>query len=169
MAIERWESFRRYYKDFVLIETNHQKFGLIIFLTCAILPIILSAIRFLPWPPAFVSRFRGHFNDPPLVGARHSEPISDVFMMPTREQALFFFYIWTINVVLVCVGYPCGISGSCYMDGKTSQLSRLTSIANRLGVLSFANVPLLVLFAGRNTLILWLTNWSRTTLLLVHR
>ena len=40
---------------------------------------------------------------------------------------------------------------------------------NRAGVLSFANLPLLLLFAGRNNILLWLTNWSHSTFLLLHR
>jgi hypothetical protein len=42
-------------------------------------------------------------------------------------------------------------------------------VANRLGVLSFANLPLVFLYAGRNNLLLWMTNWSHSTFILLHR
>jgi hypothetical protein len=42
-------------------------------------------------------------------------------------------------------------------------------VANRIGVLSFANIPLLVLYTGRNNFLLWLTDWSHSTFLLLHR
>ncbi|EAW19858.1 putative ferric-chelate reductase (Fre2) [Aspergillus fischeri NRRL 181] len=45
----------------------------------------------------------------------------------------------------------------------------LTYVANRIGVLSFANIPLLVLYTGRNNFLLWLTDWSHSTFLLLHR
>ncbi|KAJ2981565.1 hypothetical protein NQ176_g1955 [Zarea fungicola] len=151
------------------IEANHQIFGLIIFLTCAIIPILLSSIRFLPWPPTFVSKFRGYVIDPPLLGSRHSEPIHNLFMVPTRGQALFILYLWGINMLLVGVGYHCNTGSTCVSANGLSELNRLRAVANRLGVLSFANLPLLILFAGRNNIILWLTNWSRTTFLFIHR
>jgi NAD(P)H-flavin reductase len=43
------------------------------------------------------------------------------------------------------------------------------SIANRTGVLSPTNMALVILFAGRNNILLWLTNWSHSTFLLLHR
>jgi hypothetical protein len=42
-------------------------------------------------------------------------------------------------------------------------------VANRAGVLSFANIPLLVLYTSRNNFLLWLTHWSHSTFLLLHR
>lgn len=42
-------------------------------------------------------------------------------------------------------------------------------VANRAGVLSFANLPLLILYSGRNNVLLWLTNWTHSTFLLLHR
>ena len=42
-------------------------------------------------------------------------------------------------------------------------------ISNRLGLLSFANLPLVFLYAGRNNPLLWLTNWSHSTFILLHQ
>lgn len=165
----RWSYQREWLVTYRTVETNHQKFGLIIFVTCAIIPIVLSSIRFLPWPPTFVSKFRGYVIDPPLIGSRHSEAVGGVFMMPTRGQALFIFYIWAINMLLVGLGYHCNTGNTCNPSYKLNETNRLHSVANRLGVLSFANLPLLILFAGRNNMILWVTNWSRTTFLMIHR
>lgn len=48
-----------------------------------------------------------------------------------------------------------------------SQLSRY--MADRTGIISYANLPLLWLFAGRNDLLLWLTGWSFSTFNVFHR
>lgn len=48
-----------------------------------------------------------------------------------------------------------------------SQLSRY--MADRTGIIAYANLPLLWLFAGRNDLLLWLTGWSFSTFNLFHR
>lgn len=41
--------------------------------------------------------------------------------------------------------------------------------ADRTGVLSFANLPLVWLFAGRNNIFIWATGWSFGTFNLFHR
>ncbi|KAI1652928.1 putative rerric reductase like transmembrane component [Daldinia decipiens] len=42
-------------------------------------------------------------------------------------------------------------------------------VANHMGILSFANFALLVLYAGRNNILLSITDWSYSTFLLLHR
>lgn len=148
------------------VEIAHERYALIMFLSCAIIPIFLSFLRFLPWPASFLSRFNATIIDPPLFGTRQNELIGDVFMMPTRGQAIFIAYVWALNIVLSGTGYWF-LSGSFWYKSDTHQI--LTHVANRLGVLSFANIPLLILFAGRNNVLLWLTNWPRTTFLMMHR
>jgi predicted ferric reductase len=41
-------------------------------------------------------------------------------------------------------------------------------VANHLGVLSLVNLALLFLYAGRNNLLLWMTNWSHSKSILLH-
>ena len=45
----------------------------------------------------------------------------------------------------------------------------MTYFTNRLGVFSFANISLIFVYAGRNNILLHLTNWSHGTFLLLHR
>ena len=45
----------------------------------------------------------------------------------------------------------------------------LRYVADRTGILSFANLPLLWIFAGRNNIFLWATGWSFATFNLFHR
>jgi predicted ferric reductase len=44
-----------------------------------------------------------------------------------------------------------------------------SKIAARTGVLAMGLAPLVLLFAGRNSFLLWVTNWSHSTYLLLHR
>ncbi|KPM42327.1 hypothetical protein AK830_g4224 [Neonectria ditissima] len=71
-----------------------------------------------------------------------------------------------INAVATFEGYPEFAPNGLYPD-RIYELKRL--IGNRAGVIAFANVPLIVLYAGRNSLLLRLTNWSHSTFLLLHR
>lgn len=162
----RWKSSYDNIFTMTNVEITHETFGLVLFLTCAIIPICLSLLRFFPWPAAFLSRFHAYVVDPPLIGSRNNQLIGDVFMMPTRGQAIFITYIWVMNIALACTGYWF-LPGSNWYKNDTTQT--IHHVSNRLGVLSFANIPLLMLFAGRNNILLWLTNWPRTTFLLMHR
>ncbi|KAE8342670.1 hypothetical protein BDV24DRAFT_150273 [Aspergillus arachidicola] len=45
----------------------------------------------------------------------------------------------------------------------------LRYVADRTGILSFANIPLIWLFAGRNNVFIWATGWSFATFNLFHR
>lgn len=87
--------------------------------------------------------------------------------MPTRGQALFIMYLTVINVLLCCVGYSSKQPNAWFPDNAGREI--LTYVTNRCGVLSFANIPLLILYAGRNNVLLWLTNWSHDTFLVLHR
>ena len=41
--------------------------------------------------------------------------------------------------------------------------------ADRTGIMSFANIPLLWLFGGRNNILIWATGWSFATFNVFHR
>ncbi|KAI9039537.1 ferric reductase family protein [Aspergillus affinis] len=85
---------------------------------------------------------------------------------PTRIEALVTFAFWTISTVLCMVGYRTFL-GNIYWPDISAQLLRYA--ADRTGILSFANLPLLWIFAGRNNIFLWATGWSFATFNIFHR
>lgn len=87
--------------------------------------------------------------------------------MPTRGQAILIFYMVAVNVVLSGVGYDSAQPNAWWVNDKDQEL--LTSFSNRMGVLSFANLPLLILYAGRNNFLYWVTDWTQSTFMLLHR
>ena len=125
-----------------------------------------SLVRFLPLPEPLVSKFYASVVESPLFGRHHSVPVLGLVFVPTRGQALFIAYILIANVVLCAIGYQAAQPNAWY---SSSSLEIMTYVANRFGVLSFANLPLLILYAGRNNALLWLTSWSHSTFLLLHR
>ena len=86
---------------------------------------------------------------------------------PTRGQAFFIAFIIAINVIFAGVGITVGHPNAFYQDDISGGVKGL--VANRLGVLAFANLVLVFLFAGRNNILLWITDWSHSTFLLLHR
>ncbi|KAG7135971.1 Ferric/cupric reductase transmembrane component 1 like protein [Verticillium longisporum] len=71
-----------------------------------------------------------------------------------------------LNVSLTAVNYksarPNGWFSSQYQEV-------LEYVMIRTGTLGFALAPLVILFAGRNNVLLWLSNWSHSTFMLLHR
>jgi predicted ferric reductase len=141
--------------------------SIVILITGAGIPIALSFLRFLPLPPRLVSKFYAYFIEPPAFGKHHAVPILGLGLVPTRGQALFICYIIAINIILTAVGHKSLRPNSWYVLGQYEEITNY--VANRAGMLSFANLPLLILYAGRNNILLWLTNWSHSTFLLLHR
>ncbi|KAL8847159.1 MAG: hypothetical protein Q9221_007789 [Calogaya cf. arnoldii] len=154
---------------FERMENNHSKYGIVLLVSGAVIPIAFSLLRFIPFPTALATKFNAWFVDPPVFGSRHKTPVAGLFHVPTRGQAFFIFYLVGINVILSAVGYQ-GIQPNTFFASMFGSDGQITSyVTNRLGVLSFANIPLLFLYAGRNNFLLCLTNWSHGTFLLLHR
>jgi hypothetical protein len=124
-------------------------------------------LRFLPLPAGFVSKVYAYLIDPPAFGKHHAVPVLGLGIVPTRGQALFILYLIAINVILSAVGFKSRQPHAWYPSGLLEEM--INYVANRAGVLSFANLPLLILYSGRNNVLLWLTNWSHATFLLLHR
>lgn len=145
------------------IETSHST---VVFVTGAIIPIALSLLRLVPWPAALVSKFHVFFIDPPAFGTRRATPIRNLATVPTRGQSLFIAYLVSINVIVNAVGFYTVEPNTWY---PTSWYQVAVYVANRTGIVRFANIPLLILFSSRNNVLLWLTDWSHSTFLLLHR
>ncbi|KIV83755.1 hypothetical protein PV11_05750 [Exophiala sideris] len=149
-------------------EDLHERYALVVFLSGVVIPMGFSLFRFIPFPAHWVSAFNAYMIDPPAIGLRHKVPILwGLTTMPTRGQTLFILYLTIINVILCSVGYSSKQPNAWWPDDAGREI--LTYVTNRMGVLSFANVPLLILYAGRNNVLLWLTNWNYETFVLLHR
>ncbi|KAL1598964.1 hypothetical protein SLS60_008109 [Paraconiothyrium brasiliense] len=149
-------------------EGKHEKYSIVVIVTCFALPIALSFLRFVPFPHKLVTRFNAWVIDPPLWGTKQKQPIAGgLGLMPTRGQALFIAYILIINIILSSIGYRSAQPNAWNPDSVRNEI--ITLVANRVGVLSFANLPLLILYSSRNNFLLWVTDWSHSTFLLLHR
>ncbi|KAK6336295.1 hypothetical protein TWF696_001857 [Orbilia brochopaga] len=141
-------------------------YTLVLVLTCTLGPILFSILRFLPLPQTLVSKFYAYLIDPPAFGTKHAVPaVLGLGIVPTRGQALFIAYIWVVNTILSGVSYTI-VSPNLWYEGSQAVA---ISVANRVGMLSFGNLILAVLYSSRNNLLLYVTNWSRSTFVLVHR
>ncbi|KAJ5167554.1 uncharacterized protein N7482_006335 [Penicillium canariense] len=88
------------------------------------------------------------------------------FTFSSRVEALAVLGFWFLGIIFTVVGYRT-FPGNIYWPDVKSQVLRYS--ADRTGIMSFANLPLLWLFSGRNNVLIWATGWSFPTFTIFHR
>jgi NAD(P)H-flavin reductase len=86
-------------------------------------------------------------------------------LLPNRLQFIADVLLFALQIALYCVSYR-------YDDGvlfNSPSLAWKGYVADRTGIMAFGKIPLLILFAGRNNFLLWITGWSRSTCLHFHK
>ncbi|PNS18890.1 hypothetical protein CAC42_5429 [Sphaceloma murrayae] len=148
-------------------EVYHSRFGLTVLLVGAGLPVLLTWFGFLPLVPRVYAALSPYLVTPALIKKYHVRPLP--FAMgnaPTAGQGIFIGLFVLLNIIVCAVPYKTH-SPNAYFEDKKSEI--LSYVANRTGVLAFALFPLAILFAGRNNVLLYVTNWSHSTFMLLHR
>ncbi|KAM7205866.1 putative ferric reductase transmembrane component [Rhypophila sp. PSN 637] len=132
-------------------------------------PIILTWAGYLP----FASRLSSYFKlptrllYPSTIGTYVVRPLPHLLgNPPTRGQALFLVTFLVMNLILSTVNYQ-----SMQPHSLRPQLSfEITAlVVYRTGIFAFALIPLMLLFSSRNNILLWWTNWSHNTYILLHK
>jgi predicted ferric reductase len=104
---------------------------------------------------------------PAVIGTYHVRALPfSLGNAPTAGQALYITMFFILNIILTAAGYR---SFSPNMWFATTWQEIMGYISARTGVLAFALAPLVVLLSGRNNILLWITNWSHSTYMLLHR
>lgn len=140
-------------------------YRIILISTILALPVFLSCASLLPLSKGLQSQL-ATFLQAPAFGSSHASPVFGLGFVPTRGQSLYILVIWALNIAFSTAGYVVRDPMSWY---ETLEQQLLVYISNRVGVLSFVNLALAVLLSTRNNPLLWLTNWSHSTYLLIHR
>ncbi|KAK2033563.1 hypothetical protein LX32DRAFT_635251 [Colletotrichum zoysiae] len=128
-------------------------------------PVVLSALTRLPFMTSIIGRLNPYLVYPSTFGR------SDVFLrlgnVPTTGQGLWIAMFTVLNIVLGAISYrnfeyvhPWGFT-------KTAEI--LAYVGYRTGHISFALLPLTLLFSSRNNVLLWLTDWPFSTFMVLHR
>jgi NAD(P)H-flavin reductase len=131
------------------------------------LPVLISLLRFIPgltsnrgW-----SSFKSILIYPATFGKKHREPVAGG-MVPTRGQTLYIGLISLLNLILLVAPYTIKQPQASFLT-KGNQF--LSIIGNRAGSMAMGNVVALFLFSSRNSVLLYITDWSYSTYLLFHR
>jgi hypothetical protein len=87
--------------------------------------------------------------------------------IPLRSQTLLISIYLIINLIFMCVDYEIFENNLYWPQEEPIQLTRY--VADRSGILAFSQIPLLIAFAGRNNILIWLTGWSYQTFNVWHK
>lgn len=121
-------------------------------------------------PNSQVGKFwQRHIALPALFGKAHSRRPSAFglqFSIPSRLQAIFLVAYIVLNVVFSFCSFHL-FSNNFYWPLTIDQFQRY--VADRSGILAFAQFPFLFAFAGRNTIFIWLTGWSYQSFSTFHK
>lgn len=116
------------------------------------------------------SKFRKYVSLPALFGYKHSQPVGwGAFFKgnaPTRIQTLVVAGYLIMSFVLCFPSYP---FNDDYEEAGTWGVQLERFLADRTGIMSFTQAPIVFLFAGRNNLLMWLTGWSFDTFNVYHK
>ncbi|KAH6853950.1 ferric reductase like transmembrane component-domain-containing protein [Chaetomium sp. MPI-CAGE-AT-0009] len=148
--------------------TNNKKNPSIIILVVGFgIPIFFTALRHLPYMSTLLDRLTPYLVYPSTWGTRQVQPLPYLLgNAPTMGQALYVAVLLVLNIVLSAVSYRSLQLNAWY---ATQYQEILAWIMYRTGNLAFALFPLVLLFAGRNNVLLWLSDWSHATYVLLHR
>lgn len=105
---------------------------------------------------------------PSLIGTYNVRPLPYLSgNAPTMGQTIYVVLLLLLNVIFMSIGYRTSYPSNVWFSSTWQE--RMGYVTNRTGVLAFALAPLVILFSGRNNILLWLTNWSHSTYMLLHR
>lgn len=115
---------------------------------------------------SIVHWFRTHIFIPAAIGTHHQK-LYYWCTIPTRLDTLIISAFWLLAIVLSSISYLPYPENFFWADNTSYQLGRY--ISDRTGVMSYASLSLIWIFAARNSGFLWATGWSYRTFNIYHR
>lgn len=106
---------------------------------------------------------------PACFGGRHMTRVQILglkFTIPTRFETIVIGVYFVLNVVFVCAPYTLLEYNPLY---PTHWKAFMRYISDRTGIIAVIQMPLLVLFALKNNILITLTGWSFSTFNTYHR
>lgn len=118
----------------------------------------------------FITKFRKYVTVPATGSKHHTEHkrfLKFFYMVvPTRAESLMIFGWVVLAIIFNCVSYhhvfPNTVWALTY-----AEMGR--KVGDRSGVMSLWLIPPLVLFAGRNNVLQWISGWKYQRFLILHR
>jgi predicted ferric reductase len=130
-------------------------------------PVLFTLLDYLPFMTTLFDRLKPFLVYPSLIRTYHVQPLPfHLGNAPTIGQTMYISMFLVLNIVLTAAGYR-SYQPNMWFASTWEEI--MGYVSARTGVLAFALAPLVILLSGRNNLLLWLTNWSHSTYMLLHR
>ena len=130
-------------------------------------PIVLTWLNYVPYISGLFRKLKPFLVWPSTFGRYHVQPLPYLLgNAPTRGQALYVALFVVLNVIFTAVDYRSRQPSAWYAN---QYYEIMAYVFYRTGALAYIFAPLVFLFAGRNNFLLWMTNWSHSTYILLHR
>jgi predicted ferric reductase len=113
--------------------------------------------------------YQKHILIPACFGSRHMVKLrvaGATFTIPTRFETVVIGVYFLLNVLFVCVPYHFLDNDPLY---PTHWKAMMRYVSDRTGIIGVIQMPLLVLFALRNNILMSMTGWSFSTFNTYHR
>jgi hypothetical protein len=131
-------------------------------------PVLFSIISHVPFMTGAIDRLKPYLVYPSTIGGYNIRPLPYlVGNAPTVGQSLWIAMFIILNIILGSITYKNFAHPHPWGFTKTAEI--LAYVGYRTGHISFALLPLTVLFSSRNNILLWLTDWPFSTFLVLHR
>ncbi|KAF2452346.1 ferric reductase like transmembrane component-domain-containing protein [Lineolata rhizophorae] len=130
-------------------------------------PIVLTMLGYMPFVSGLLRKLKPYLVWPSTIGTYQVRPLP-YFLgnAPTVGQSLYVAMFIILNIILTAVNYHSLQPNAWYSD---TWREIMAYVLFRTGIYAYIMAPLIFLFAGRNNILLWLTNWSHSTFLVLHR
>ncbi|KAF8858863.1 hypothetical protein BDZ45DRAFT_742873 [Acephala macrosclerotiorum] len=145
------ENSKRTIEAYVIQELAHARYGTVLIVTTVGVYILIGFKRVLNYyfpalgPPRFISNlFSKYVFEPALTGSLHLKKFPfNIGYIPSRWLPILVLGYAAFNAALCPVNYPTTSNNTWYVSEHKQQLS---AVADRLGVLSFANIALTIIY-----------------------
>ncbi|KAF1927689.1 uncharacterized protein M421DRAFT_421531 [Didymella exigua CBS 183.55] len=166
---ETWESTRGALEYFENAERTHSRYGIILLVVSFATPILVTCLSQLPYMTSILDKVKPRLVWPSFIGNYHVQALPFTLgNAPTIGQTWYIILFLILNIAFTAGGYKSfQYPSNAWFPDVWQEIIAYTSA--RTGVLAFALAPLVILFSGRNNVLLWLTNWSHSTYMLLHR
>ncbi|KAI1908919.1 hypothetical protein LOZ53_000674 [Ophidiomyces ophidiicola] len=162
-----WDLNVRTLSHFELAEERHNRYAVILAVVGFGTPIFFTLLNGLPYMTGLFERLKPYLVYPSTVGTYHVRSLPYLLgNPPTVGQGAYIAMFFVLNVILTAVGYTISQPNTIF---DSSYQEVMGYVSARTGALAFGLAPLVFLFAGRNNFLLWVTNWSHSTYMLLHR
>ncbi|KAH8130726.1 hypothetical protein ACSS6W_006603 [Trichoderma asperelloides] len=163
-------NYRNQYGTLFMVDREeflHEKYGLVLLMMGFGIPLLATWLGYLPFVSPLIHKLKPYIVWPSTIRSYQVRPLPYLGGSAlTRGQALYVAAMTILTVVFMAVHYE-SYQPNLWYPGQSVEL--MAYVVWRTGCYSLALLPVVLLFAARNNTLLWLTNWSHETYILLHR